>query len=155
MGREMKTESGRSLIEIIGVLTITAVMTAATIAMYNTIRKNQTHTIASAELCEVVKNIKLLFDMCGDYTGVSVDWLVKTGALKNDKAPLGESWSIEPTPDASGFVINLRGLSHSNCDFLAVSAPSWASSIIVNGQENESSPICFSGNTNNITFIAQ
>ena len=43
----MKTESGRSLIEVIGVLAIAAVMTAASIAMYNTIRKNQAHTIAA------------------------------------------------------------------------------------------------------------
>ena len=151
----MKTESGRSLIEVIGVLAIAAVMTAASIAMYNTIRKNQAHTIAAEELREVAKNTKLLFDMRGDYTGVSVDWLVMAGAFKNDHAPLGESWTIEPFADGSQFIVNLRGLSHGDCDFLAVSAPSWATSIIVNGQENASSPICFSGNTNNISFIAE
>ena len=151
----MKTEHGRSLIEVIGVLAVTAVMTAAAIAMYNTIRKNQLHTIAAAELREVVKNTKMLFDMRGDYTGVSVDYLVMADALKKDLAPIGESWTIEPYGDGTQFIINLRGLSHDDCDFLSVAAPTWATSIIVNGQENASSPICFSGNTNNISFIAE
>ena len=151
----MKTEYGRSLIEVIGVLAIAGVMTAASIAIYNTIRTNQAHTIASAELREVAKNIKLLFDMRDNYTGVSVDWLVKAGALKNDKAPLGESWTISPFLDGKQFIITLHDVSHSDCDFLAVAAPQWATSIIVNGQENSSSPVCFSGSTNNISFIAE
>ena len=72
----MKYESGRSLIEIIGVLAITAVMTAAAVGIYNSIRHNQKNTIAAAELRELAKNTKLLMEMRGDYTGVSVDYLV-------------------------------------------------------------------------------
>ena len=70
----MKNESGRSLIEIIGVLAVTAVMTAGAVAIYNSVRRNQQNTIAAATLREVAKDINMLMGMRSDYTGISVDY---------------------------------------------------------------------------------
>lgn len=151
----MKFESGRSLIEVIGVLALTAIMTAGAIKIYSSVRHNQAHTIASAELREIVKNTKLLFDMRDDYTGVSIEYLVKAGALKNINPPIGEDWSIEAKDEGKYFSINLFNLGTSDCDFFAVSVPQWATDVIVNGHSLDDSTNCFSGNTNNISFIVE
>ena len=151
----MKNESGRSLIEIIGVLAITAVMTASAVGIYNSIRHNQKNTIASAELREAAKNTKLLMEMRGDYTGVSVDYLVKAGALKTDKAPVGKSWSINVGIDITSFSIDLTGLSRGECEFFATALPNWADDMFVNGYRLDNSTACFSGADNNISFIVR
>lgn len=151
----MKNELGRSLIEIIGVLAITAVMTASAVGIYNSIRHNQKNTIASAELREAAKNTKLLMEMRGDYTGVSVDYLVKAGALKTDKAPVGKSWSINVGIDVTSFSIDLNGLSRGECEFFATALPNWAADMFVNGYRLESTVACFSGTDNNISFIVR
>lgn len=151
----MKTESGRSLIEIIGVLALTAIMTAGAVKLYSSIRTNQAHTIAAAELREIAKDTKLLFDMRDDYAGVSVDYLLKAGAIKKDNAPLGNAWAIEPFADQKSFAIKLFDLGHSDCEFFALSVPQWASDVIVNNHSVEDNPQCFSGNTNNVFFIVE
>ena len=151
----MKTESGRSLIEIVGILAITGVMTASAIGIYNSIRSNQHNTIAAAELREVAKNTKLLMGMRGDYTGLSVDYLIKAGALNSDRAPIGKSWTIGPGIDSTNFEIKLSGLSHNECDFFAASAPAWASEMFVNGHRVGEVANCFSGIDNEVSFVAQ
>lgn len=151
----MKYESGRSLIEIIGVLAITAVMTASSIGIYNSIRNNQKNTIAAAELREVAKNTKLLMEMRNDYSGVSVDYLIKAGALKSDAAPIGKKWEINVGTDVASFVITLRGLTRGECEFFATAVPAWASEMFVNGYSIENYVSCFSSSENQIYFIVK
>ncbi len=148
----MKTESGRSLIEIIGVLAITAVMTAGAIAIYNSIRHNQKNTIAAATLREVAKDINMLMGMRGDYTGISVDYLVKAGALQTPNPPVGRGWTIDVGIDRTTFVINLYGLTHGECDFFATAMPAWATDMYINGYKAEEVASCFTGTENNISF---
>lgn len=151
----MKTESGRSLIEIVGILAITGVMTASAIGIYNSIRHNQHNTIAAAELRELAKNINLLMGMRGDYTGLSVDYLIKAGALNSGVAPIGKDWTIGPGIDTTTFEIKVTGLSHGECDFFAATPPTWATEVILNGQKLGEYANCFSGIDNEISFIAQ
>lgn len=151
----MKSESGRSLIEIVGILAITGVMTASAIGIYNSIRHNQHNTIASAELRELAKNINLLMGMRGDYVGLSVEYLIKAGALNSANAPIGKDWTVGPGIDTSTFEIKITGLTHGECDFFAVSVPTWATDVFINGQKLGDMSNCFSGIDNDITFIAK
>ncbi len=152
----MKHESGRSLIEVIGVLAIAGIMTAAAIAMYSVIRNNQTRKIASAQMEQMVSDAKLLMEMRGDYTGISVDYLIKAGALKSDAAPIGTNdWSIVATTNGAGFAINLTGLTKGECDYFTTAIPTWAAAILVNGFETDLGSQCFSSATNQISFIVQ
>ena len=103
----MKNESGRSLIEVIGVMAITGVMTVAALGIYNMIRANQVRNIAIAEVKQIAENTKILLEMRGTYEGVSVDYLIKAGALKSNNAPIGgENWSVTPSFDGTSFSIN-------------------------------------------------
>ncbi len=152
----MKTESGRSLIEMIGVLALTGVMTASAIAIYNTIRHNQHNSIAAATLREVAKNANLLMGMRGDYTGISVEYLIKAGAITNDVAPIGKTWAVDVgETDTSTFEIKLYGLTHKECDFFASAMPAWAEAMFVNGVASTEYVQCISAAENNITFVAR
>lgn len=151
----MKTECGRSLIEIIGVLAITGVMTSGAIATFGVIRKNQVRTIAATEIKNTAENVKLLLEMRGTYDGVSVDYLVKSGALKNETSPIGGPWSITAAADGKTFSINLTELTQGECEYFTTAIPTWTSAILVNGYETEPQSHCFSSATNQISFIVE
>ena len=154
-GNKMKSESGRSLIEIIGVLAIGAAMTATTYIMYNNIHQNTMNTQAAAGLREIAKDIKMLFNNHSDYTGLSVEYLVKQGALKSEQPPIGEGWAINAGNDSTTFSIKLTGLSDAQCNFFAAAVPQWANEMYINGFDSTHSIHCFSGGQNEIVFIGK
>ena len=152
----MRQECGRSLIEILGVLAIGAVMSGATIGVYRQVRTTQTRAIATAEIEQIIKNAKLLTGAHGTYEGLSVDYLVKSGAIKSNDAPMGgKNWSVEPSFDGSSFSINLTDLSSGECEYFALKQPSWAESILINGNDVAQGHNCFSTKTNLVSFIVK
>lgn len=152
----MKSESGRSLIEVVGVLAIGIAMTAGVIAMYNTVRSNQIRVVAATNLQNIAADTKTLLGMHETYDGLSIDYLIKAGALKSDKAPLGdENWSITPSIDGQTFSINLNGLTNSECAYFANAVPTWVKTLVVNGFDTEPSEHCFSSDTNQISFVVE
>ncbi|MBO7066354.1 MAG: hypothetical protein J6W40_01885 [Alphaproteobacteria bacterium] len=152
----MKQESGRSLIEIIGVLAIGTIISVAAVKMYGQIRASQTRSLVSTELEQLAKNVKLLAGPRNSYAGVSVEYLVKAGALKSDKAPIGDDdWSVAPSFDEKSFSINLTGLSSGECEYFAVKKQAWATTVLINGYEVRDTSGCFSTNTNQVSFIVE
>ena len=152
----MIQERGASMIEIIGVLAFAGLMSAAAIGMYNVIRNNQTRKIASVEIEQIAKKTNLLMGMRGDYTGLSVDYLVSAGALNNTNAPIGgNDWSVTATNGGKGYSINLTQLTEGECQYFTSALPKWATRVTVNGIEVTSSSNCFSTDTNQISFIVE
>ena len=152
----MKNESGRSLIEVIGVMAITGVMTVAALGFYNMIRANQVRNIAIAEVKQIAENTKILLEMRGTYEGVSVDYLIKAGALKSDNAPIGgENWSVTPSFDGTSFSINLVDLTNGECNFFASQKSGWFTKITVNGFETDVVSNCFDTDTNQVSFVIE
>lgn len=152
----MREESGRSLIEVIGFMAVAALMTVSSVGIYNTIRKNQLRTIANAEMSQLVENTKLLMENYGTFEGVSIDYLIKAGALKSNKAPIGgEGWSVTASVDGKSFSINLIDLSASDCNYFSATLPKWANTMLVNGFETVTANNCFDSATNQISFIIE
>lgn len=152
----MKEESGRSLIEVIGVMAIAGVMTISALGIYNMLRTNQVRTIATADLAQIAENTKLLMEMRGTYEGVSVDYLIKAGALKTNAAPIGgDDWSVVASADGETFSINLVDLTNGECEYFANTNPKWATAILINGFETDISDNCFNSDTNQISFIVK
>lgn len=152
----MQQQSGRSLIEVIGVMAIAGLMTVSALGVYNMLRKNQTRTIANADLEQVAQNTKLLMEIRGTYEGVSVDYLIKAGALQSEKAPIGgNNWSVVSSADGKSFSINLVDLTSGECDYFATTKPDWAAAILVNGFETGLTENCFDSDTNQISFIVE
>ena len=152
----MNQQSGRSLIEVIGVMAITGLMTVAALGTFQVMRTNHKRTIASAELEQIAKDTKLLLEMRDDYTGVSVDYLIKAGALQSSRAPIGgENWSVTASADGKSFSINLVDLTTGECDYFSTTKPNWASAMLVNGFETGYAENCFESDSNQISFIVE
>ena len=152
----MKSEQGRSLIEMLGILAIGAVMTAAAYTTYNTLRTNQIRNLAVSELEQIARNTKILLETRGDYTGVSVEYLIKAGAITNDAAPLGdEKWSVTAESDGAMFAINLSNISNGDCVYFSTKKLDWAEKISINKLENGGAERCISGNANMVSFIVK
>jgi len=152
-------ESGRSLIEIIGVLAIGAIMIASAYAIYQSIENRQTRLIASETLKDVAKKTKTLYEFSG-YKDVSITQLVTDGALTNSDAPIGTNWSISgidnndntcTTNDVcSRFKITISGLSKDDCNYFATKkTDDWATD-----GKTISNNACADGN-NTITFTVK
>lgn len=152
----MKNESGRSLLEVIGVLAITGIMTISGISVFNVIRQNQIRSIADTELELIAQNTKILLEMRGDYNGVSVDYLIKSGALKSNRPPIGgDNWSVKSAFDGTSFSINLVDLTYGECEYFSATVPNWAKTVLINGFETGLTDNCFKSNTNQISFIVE
>lgn len=151
----MREQSGRSLIEIIGVLAIGAIMISGTYAIYNSTNQKQKRLIASENLKDIATKTKILLEYSG-YQNVSVDFLIESGAIQNDKAPAGnQDWSITSNVDGTEFSINLTGLSFDECAYFAVKKLNWANRISINGYDSSSSSYCLKTGDNKISFYVK
>ena len=151
----MREQSGRSLIEIIGVLAIGAIMISGTYAIYNKTNQKQKRLIASETLKDIATKTKILLEYSG-YQNVSVDFLIESGALKSDRAPAGNNdWSITSNIDGTEFSINLTGLSFDECAYFTTKKTDWTTRITVNGYESESAAYCLKTGDNKISFYSK
>ncbi len=151
----MHAESGRSLIEIIGVLAVAAIMAAGAVGMYGALHRRSVRTIASADLAQVANNVRLLMAPRGDYRAVSIDYLIKAGALRNHRAPMGgDDWSVTASDDGKAFLINLTDLTHGECAYFTTATPTWAT-VRVNGYVDQPGDYCMTAGGNQVSFIVE
>lgn len=151
----MREQSGRSLVEIIGVLAIGATMVAATYAAYRSTNERQKRFVASETLKDIAQKTKTLLEYTG-YTPVSVSYLVAAGALDNDKSPLGgNDWSITSNFDGSEFSINLTDLSFDECAYFTTKKFDWTTRLVVNGYDSSASSFCMRSGANKVSFLVK
>jgi len=153
MMRKKNQESGRSLIEMLGVLAIAGVMTAGAIAMYNVVRTRQIRMVATEDMKTVANNAKLLFSARRDYSGISVDYLVKAGAMKTEKSPLpGAEFSVMAEPGVREFIMMFGNLDFRTCSWLATVKLDWADRISVNGYFESAATYCRTVEKNEVSI---
>ena len=151
----MREQSGRSLVEIIGVLAIGAVMTVATYNIYTSISKRNKNMVASETLKDIATKTKTLLEY-SNYKPVSVDFLIEAGVLKNSKAPIGNSnWSVTPSYNYEEFSINLYGLKYEECSYFATKNFDWATKVSINGSESQTTALCLKTGDNTVSLTAQ
>ena len=151
----MREQSGRSLIEMLGVLALGGIITAMAINMYRTIDQRQKRLIASEAIHQIVKDTKTLLQYSG-YNAVSVDFLIKSGALHDNKAPAGsDDWTITSSVDGTEFSVNLFGLTFEECTYFATKKLDWTTKISINGYDSGSASYCLKTGDNKISFFAQ
>lgn len=151
----MREQSGRSLIEIIGVLAISAIMISATYSIYHSTNEKQKRLIASEAIQDIAKKTKTLLEYSG-YTPVSVDYLIEAGVINNDRAPVGgENWSVTSNFDGSEFSINLVELTFEECAYFTTKKFDWATHISVNNYSSGDSSLCMKSGSNTISFFSK
>ena len=151
----MREQSGRSMIELIGVLAIGAIMISATYTAYHSANEKQKRLVASETLKDIAQKTKTLLEYSG-YTPVSIDYLIESGAITDNKAPAGgDDWSITSNFDGTAFSINLVDLSYDECAYFTTKKFDWATNVSVNGYSSSDSALCLKSGKNTISFFAQ
>ena len=151
----MREQSGRSMLEMIGVLAIGAIMVSAVFGMYHSANQRQKRLIASETMREIATKTKTLLEYSG-YQPVSIAFLIESGALDNDKAPIGDKdWSITSSIDGAEFSINLVGLTFDECAYFTTKKFDWVTHMNVNGYDSNSGSFCMKLGENKISFFAK
>ena len=151
----MREQSGRSLIEIIGVLAIGAIMMSATYGIYHSTNEKQKRLIASETLKDIAQKTKTLLEYSG-YEPVSVDYLIESDVIKDNRAPMGgDGWSVTSNFEGTEFSINLVDLSYSECAYFAIKKFDWTTHISVTGYDSTDASYCMKSGENIISFFAQ
>lgn len=139
----MKEQSGRSLIEMLGVIAIAAIMTAGAIKMYQVVRTRQIRMIATEDMKSIAENTKMLYAARDNYNDISIEYLVKAGAMRNEKSPLPTAeFSIVANPVQKEFAMVFSGLNYNDCSWLSATKFDWADRAVVNGYEEAANSYC-------------
>ncbi len=155
MKNYISNQSGRSMIEMLGVLAIVGVLSVAGIAGYSkAMAKYKTNKVVE-QISTVVANIKTAFAGQGDYKGMdSYDVPYNLGAFPDEMTKdidaigplhaLGGLVNVYSAPDQYSFAMELLGLSKDACT--AIVTTDWGSSAgflgISGGAEGCDNGIC-------------
>jgi len=148
----MNNESGRSLIEMLGVLALAGIVSFGAIAMYRTARLRQTRFIAEQELKTLAENAKIIYSGRQNYTGITKDFLIKTGALKVERIA-GQDFRIQSQGDGKTFSIVFENLNMSDCAYFATKRFDWTEAVAVNGFTDNPVSFCAELHPNRLEFI--
>jgi prepilin-type N-terminal cleavage/methylation domain-containing protein len=152
----MSQESGMSLIEMMGVMAITGVMAAGAIVAYNTVRTRQARIIATEDMRSVATNAKLLFAGRDNYNGISADYLMKAGALRNDKSPIpGTEFSVYAEPGLREFALVFNDVDFKTCSWIVNQKFDWASGVGVNGYRESPGTYCRKVDKNEVSVFVK
>jgi type II secretory pathway pseudopilin PulG len=152
----MREQSGRSLIEMLGVLAITGIMTVGAVAMYQTVRTRQVRMVALEDMKSIANNAKLLYSARRDYSGISVEYLIKAGAMRDEKSPLsGTVFSVFANPGADEFQMVLSDMDFKTCSWLATVKLDWVDKLGVNGYFESPASYCRKADKNEVVVIVK
>ncbi|MCL2017218.1 MAG: hypothetical protein FWG80_00375 [Alphaproteobacteria bacterium] len=150
-------ESGRSLIEVVGVMALGAIMIAGTFQVYQSVQVRKDRMIAAEDLKDIARNSRLLFAGKNNYTGISVGYLIKMGALKTGAAiSIASEFDLFPEQEGSVFQINLHGVSFADCSWAATQHFDWVTDIRINDfYEGLPAENCKRDEKNKVTFVVK
>ena len=123
----MIQESGRSMIEMLGVLAIMGVITVGAIGMISTAMRTQKLTAVNDEVVQMVTMVRNLHGEYDDFSAMNTTTIF--GAIgMSDKNPYGGTYELSVNPsDARQFIVTINGLAKSECE--ALLAKAWSDSI--------------------------
>ena len=150
----MRTESGRSLIEMLGVLAVAGLVSLGAIKMYRSAATRQNRFVAEQELRDLAENTKIIYSGRRNYTGVSKSYLIKTGALKTEKID-GYDFKVRAGEDGKTFSIVFDGMGYGDCAYFATKKFDWADGIAVNGFADQPATLCAELHPNRLEFIVR
>ncbi|MBO7053541.1 MAG: hypothetical protein J6W27_03865 [Alphaproteobacteria bacterium] len=153
-----KQQSGRSMIEMVGVLAVMGLITAAAFVLINSAMSSQRLSRVDDDVAGIVNGVRLLYNSQPDFTGVSADTLVLLGFGNADKAyqnPYGGDYILNSQPNARTFTVTLDKLGAKTCTVL--STKTWTAGGKVITTAVESSPVtsCTATTTNTNKVVIQ
>ena len=154
MGEKMRQESGRSMIEMLGVLAIMGLITVAAIGMISAAMRTQKRNVVNDEVIEMVTGVRQLLGEYDDFSNIDNSAIFGAIGFSN-KNPYGGIYTISVDPSNSRqFIVSIGGLSQSDCKFFATKA--WSDSVgyqMSGGKQGGATGNCSNLNGNNSVQI--
>lgn len=150
----MKQESGRSMIEMLGVLAIMGVITVGAITMIATAMRSQKRTTVNDEVIQIVTGVRQLLGEYDDFSNINNSTIF--GAIGiSPKNPYGGAYELAVNPaNSQQFILSITGLAKSDCEYLLAKA--WTDSVdykISGGKNGGATGTCTDEAGNNIIRI--
>ena len=113
----MRQESGRSMIEMMGVLAIMGVITVGAIAAISSAMNLQKRSTVNDEVLQMVTQVRQLFGGYDDFSNINNSTIFGAIGMSN-KNPYGGTYEISVNPSNSlQFIVSVNGLSQSDCEY--------------------------------------
>lgn len=149
MKKYNKSESGRSMVEMIGVLSVMGLITAGAFALISYGMASHRISRANDDVANIAENVRALFAESANYNNLPSTYLAGTTLLDamslTTTTPFGSSTTysvIQDSENSKGFVVVLNGLNANMCSVLANRA--WVGSTGVSCDESNVLHISFS-----------
>lgn len=126
-----KRESGRTMIEMLGVLAIIGVLTVGSIGLYSIAMRNMKRSEVIQDVQLLVQEVRSLYANAVDYSDINNG--VIAALQMAERNPFGGAYDIVPNQqDGTIFEIHITGLSKENCLYFSIY--NWDDSVIHNKQ---------------------
>jgi len=150
----MKYESGRSMIEMLGVLAIMGVLTVGAISMISTAMRTQKRNTVNEEVLQIVTGVRQLLGEYDDFSNINNATIF--GAIGiSPKNTYGGTYELAVDPaNSRQFIVSITGLSDTDCEYFATKA--WSDSVGYmnsDGKQSGATGSCNLGNGQNIVKI--
>ncbi len=120
-------ESGRSMIEMLGVLAIMGVITVGAVTMISAAMRSQKRTVLQDEVAQIVTGVRTILGEYDDFSGLDNSTIFAAIGM-SDKNPYGGKYSLSANPsDTRQFILTIEGLSSSDCGYCKTKA--WSDSV--------------------------
>lgn len=150
----MKQESGRSMIEMLGVLAIMGVITVGAIGMISTAMRTQKRNAVNDEVIQIVTGVRQLLGEYDDFSHINNETIF--GAIgMSQKNPYGGNYELAANPNnPRQFIVQIGGLSESDCKYFVTKA--WSDSVGFQnsgGKNSGATSNCAAGAGKNVVYI--
>lgn len=153
-GVNMKQESGRSMIEMVGVLAIMGMLTAAAFALISLGINRQKQSRVTDDVVTIVSGVRTLLGDYDDFSNIDNSTIFAAMSVSN-KNPYGGTYELSVNAaNSRQFIVSINGLSKADCEALITKA--WTDSIgYISSDHKESGAIgnCVDGNANVVSII--
>ncbi len=123
----MIQESGRSMIEMLGVLAIMGVITVGAIGMISTATRTQKRNAVNDEVIQITTGVRQLLGEYDDFSNINNATIF--GAIgMSAKNPYGGTYELSVNPsNPRQFIVSITGLSTNDCQYFVTKA--WSDSV--------------------------
>ncbi|MBQ8686460.1 MAG: type II secretion system protein [Alphaproteobacteria bacterium] len=150
----MNQESGRSMIEMLGVLAIMGVLTVGAVGMISTAMRTQKLTEVNDEVIQMVTMVRNIHGEYDDFSTMNGQTIFGAIGMSRQN-PYGGNYELAVNPsDPRQFVVTINGLGQSECESLVAKA--WSDSVgyqLSNGKQGGATGSCNGQNGTNYVQI--
>ncbi len=149
-----KRESGRTMIEMLGVLAIIGVLTVGSIGLYSIAMRNMKRSTVIQDVQLLVQEIRSLYANAIDYSDINNGVIMALQMAERN--PFGGGYELMSNQqDETSFEIHVTGMSKENCMYFKIY--NWNDSVIHNkkgrGGAVANPPACNSAQDDNRIII--